>query len=414
MNTRIKTISVLLIMLAIISPPFVFAELEFFGKEMRGLIGLTVIILLCLENTKLKISELLIFSFLVFVILMEFLSKRSDLNNVLSAYAVIFVAFLIFRILKTNKLSGKTFLQIWMRFSLIISIFAIISFFLHQFTNLSDIFERTNSTKVYFNPEYDYKTSIFGFTVFKNFSFGGIERVASFFTEPQYAGLFFALNILIISKNSELFTKKHYISSVLAGLLTFSITFYLAFITYLILTLEVRTKIIMFFFFLLFLFLLILLYLLNVNFNFLDLILDQTSFQDRIERNLNVLVVLHDATFSKILFGHGVNTFQDINPDEGGRQGGRGLSSGFSYLLFEFGILISFFILSMFKSVSNKNYTLIIVGTLYLITIPWYRYYFCWYAIILCGLDYFNTISYKKTFSKSNLKNYKTTKDLLS
>ena len=99
MNTRIKTISVLLIMLAIISPPFVFAELEFFGKEMRGLIGLTVIILLCLENTKLKISELLIFSFLVFVILMEFLSKRSDLNNVLSAYAVIFVAFLIFRIL---------------------------------------------------------------------------------------------------------------------------------------------------------------------------------------------------------------------------------------------------------------------------------------------------------------------------
>ena len=52
MNTRIKTISVLLIMLALISPPFVFAELKFFGKEIRGLIGLTVIILLFLENTK--------------------------------------------------------------------------------------------------------------------------------------------------------------------------------------------------------------------------------------------------------------------------------------------------------------------------------------------------------------------------
>ena len=59
-------------------------------------------------------------------------------------------------------------------------------------------------------------------------------------------------------------------------------------------------------------------------------------------------------------------------------------------------------------SFSNKNYTLIIIGILYLITIPWYRYYFSWYAIILCGLDYFNTTSYKKTLSKSNLK------DLLS
>lgn len=393
-------------MLALISPPFVFAELKFFGKEIRGLIGLTVIILLFLENTKFKISELLILFLLGFIIVIEFLSQRSDLNNVLSAYAVIFVAFSIFRILKTNKLSGRTFLRIWMRFSLIISIFAIISFFAHQFTDLSDIFE--NAIEAYFNPKYDYKTSIFGFTVFKKFSFGGVERVSGFFNEPQYAGLFFALNILIISKNSKLFTKKYYISSVLAGLLTFSITFYLAFITYLILALEARKLRIMFFCFLLFLILLIIFYLINVNFSFFDLSLSQTSFQDRMERNLNALSVVNDASFSNKLFGHGVNTFQAINPDEGGRAGGRGLSSGLLYLLFEFGILISIFILALFMSFSNKNYTLIIIGILYLITIPWYRYYFSWYAIILCGLDYFNTTSYKKTFSKSNLK------DLLS
>ena len=145
-----------------------------------------------------------------------------------------------------------------------------------------------------------------------------------------------------------------------------------------------------------------------MNFSFFDLSLSQTSFQDRMERNLNGLSVVSDASFSNQLFGHGVNT------DEGGRAGGRGLSSGLTYLLFEFGILISIFILALFMSFSNKNYTLIIIGILYLITIPWYRYYLSWYAIILCGLDYFNTTSYKKTFSKRNLKDYKTTKNLLS
>jgi hypothetical protein len=410
MITRIKIISVLLIMLTLISPPFVFSQLQFFGREIRGLIGLAVIILLFFENTKFKASELLLLSFLVFVIVIELLLDRSDYNNILSAYAVIFIAFLLFKALKDNKFSSKIFLQIWMRFSLIISIFAIISFFLNQFTNLSDNFTSLNLTNSVFNPIYDYKNSIFGFTVLKEFAFGDIERVASYFYEPSYAGLFFAFNILIIPKNSKLFTKKYYIFSVLAGLLTFSVTFYLAFIIYLILSLEVRKLRIMFFLTLLILSLLLILYLSNVNFYFLDLTLSQTSFKDRMERNLIGLDVLKDASFFKILFGHGINTFQEINPDIRGRN----LSSGFLYLFFESGILISFFILSMFKSISNKNYTLLIVGLFYLMAIPWYKYYYCWYAVILCGLANLDTISYKKPFGKSNLKNYKITKGSLN
>ena len=148
-----------------------------------------------------------------------------------------------------------------------------------------------------------------------------------------------------------------------------------------------------------------------MNLNFFDVTLSQTSFQDRMERNLYTLEVVKNSTFSKVLFGHGINTYQDYNENDELR---RGLSSGLLYLLFEFGILISLFILIMFISFSNKNYTLIAIGILYLIVIPWYRYYFCWYAIILCGLDYFNTFNYKKYFSKNNIENYKITKDLLS
>ena len=126
-----------------------------------------------------------------------------------------------------------------MRFSLIISILAIISFFVNQFTNFNTDFVSFNSSESLFNPNYDYKISIFGLTVFKKFPFFEVERVSSFFIEPQYAGMFFAFNFLIASKNSELFSKKYYITSVLAGLLTFSVTFYLAYITYLILSLRI-------------------------------------------------------------------------------------------------------------------------------------------------------------------------------
>jgi hypothetical protein len=409
MHSRLKTISVLLIILALISPPFVFSELKIFGKEIRGIIGLTIIILLYLERTKFTVSELLIFFILGFVLILEYLSQRSSLNNILAAYAVIFVAYSLFRVLKTNKLSGIIFLQTWMRFSLIISLFAIISFFINQFTDISVFFENSSLFGSSFNPSYDYKISIFGFTVFKKFSLMGVERVSSFFNEPQYAGMFFAFNFLIASKNSELFSKKYYITSLLAGLLTFSITFYLAFIIYLILNLEARKIKIIFFYS--FLFLLIIFYSLDVNLNIPDLQLSQTSFLDRMQRNLYALEVVKDATFSKVLFGHGINTYQDYNTNDDLR---RGLSSGLLYLLFEFGILISLFILIMFISFSNKDYILIAIGVLYLIAIPWYRYYVSWYAIILCGLDYFNTTSYKKTFSKKNLKDYKTTKNLLS
>ena len=63
MHTRIKIISILLILLALISPPFVFSQLPFFGKEMRGMFGIAVLLLLYLENTKLKFSEIIFYSF---------------------------------------------------------------------------------------------------------------------------------------------------------------------------------------------------------------------------------------------------------------------------------------------------------------------------------------------------------------
>ena len=397
MNTRIKIISILLILLALISPPFVFSQLPFFGKEIRGMFGIAVLLLLYLENTKLKFSEIIFFILLMTILILEILSQRSSLNNALSTYAVIFVAYSIYRVLRTNNFSTVTFLRIWMRFSLIISILAIISFFVNQFTNFNTDFVSFNSSESLFNPNYDYKISIFGLTVFKKFPFFEVERVSSFFIEPQYAGMFFAFNLLIISKSSKLFSTKYYLASLLAGLLTFSITFYLVLTFLLIVNLKFKPINILFTVLMSLLLFVIISYSFNINFEKLNYIISQTSFKDRMERNLYAVEVLKDSSTSKLLFGHGINNFLKYTNDELGR----GLSSGFLYLFFEFGVLLSCLVLYLSISFSNKNLTLILISMIYLVVMPWYRYYFCWYAIILCGLNYYN---YKTLVNVSKLK----------
>ncbi len=397
MHTRIKIISILLILLALISPPFVFSQLPFFGKEMRGMFGIAVLLLLYLENTKLKFSEIIFFILLITILILEILSQRSSLNNALSTYAVIFVAYSIYRVLRTNNFTTETFLRIWMRFSLIISILAIISFFVNQFTNFNTDFVSFNSSESLFNPNYDYKISIFGLTVFKKFPFFEVERVSSFFIEPQYAGMFFAFNLLIISKSRKLFSTKYYLAILLAGLLTFSITFYLVLTFLLIVNLKFKPINIVLTVLISLLFFVIISYSFNINFETLTYIISQTSFQDRMERNLYAVEVIKDASTSKLLFGHGINNFLKYTNDELGR----GLSSGFLYLFFEFGVLLSCLVLYLSISFSNKNLTLILISMIYLVVMPWYRYYFCWYAIILCGLNYYN---YKTLVNVSKLK----------
>lgn len=407
MHTRIKIISILLIVLALISPPFVFSQIPFFGKEIRGMLGIAIISLLYLENTKFKFSEIIFFILLVIILTLEIFSERSSLNNVLSAYAVIFVAYSIFRVLRTNNFSNEIFLRLWMRFSLIISVLAIISFFVNQFTNFNTALVSFNSSESLFNPAYDYKISIFGFTVFKQFAFIGLERVSSFFTEPQYAGMFFAFNLLIISKNSNLFSIKYYFTSLLAGLLTFSLTFYLVFMLILILNLKFKQINVVLTALMSLLLFLIISYLFNVNFESFNLHFSETSFLDRMERNFYAIDVLKDASISKLLFGHGINNFIKYTDDELGR----GISSGFLYLFFEFGILLSCLVLFMSISFSNTNRTLLLISMIYLLAIPWYRYYFCWYAIILCGLNHYN---YKRPINVSKFKNKNTIKDPIS
>ena len=395
MHIRLKITFYLLIILASISPPSIFSEIDL-GREMRLLFGIIITIFLFFESSKFQTKDFIVLLLLVLIILVEVMFQRSSINNILSSYAVIFISFLLFRVSRLNKLNGETFLNLWSSSTLPIAILAIISFVIHQFSSFNADFLNFSSSNL-FNPEYNYRMSIFGFTMYKDFGFVGVTRVCSFFNEPQYAGMFFAFNMLLIKNKIKSISKKYFVINLLAGLLTFSVTFYLAFFVLTIFSMKQKNIRILFFSLLI-----IFVYYVFISDVSINRLMQGTSFSDRIDRNTYALDYLIDkASILNILFGHGIGNYQLINEDELGR----GLSAGFIYLMMESGLFFTCFIIFLLSLFTNNNRIVILIAMLYMLAIPWHKYYFCWYVIILCGLNYVNSFHHKNTDNKNGFLN---------
>ena len=222
MNNQYRIISLLLILLALFSPPFIFSQIQYFGREIRTVLGLLVLCLILVKTLKFNYRDIYIYLLIFFFISIELIIQRSQINNILSSYAVIIVGFSLFRLLETNPQSLKTFLNFWLRFSYVTAIAAIISFTLHQFTNFNADLLNFSSSQL-FNQTYNYKMSIFGFTIMKDFGFFKLARVCSYFTEPQYAGIFFAFNILIGRNYNKIIQIKYISYNILEYSVLFSI-----------------------------------------------------------------------------------------------------------------------------------------------------------------------------------------------
>ena len=119
MYRRIQFTFLLMIFLALLSEPFVFSQIDFVGREIRAFVGITVLLLLFLEKNKFRFSEILVYLILVIIILFEATLQRSPLNNVISGYVVILIAFSLFIILKEDNLKFNLLLKLWLIFSLI-------------------------------------------------------------------------------------------------------------------------------------------------------------------------------------------------------------------------------------------------------------------------------------------------------
>ena len=386
MYLRLQLAFFFLITFAILNEPFVFSQLSFIGREIRAYFGIITILLLFSIKTKFKFSELIFYFSIVLIILFEIILQRSNLNNILSNYVVLLVAFSLFRILHEDKLKIHYFLEKWLIFSFILSSGAIISFVVHQFANLDADILNFNNIDL-FNPKYGYNKSIFGFTINKSFEYLTLVRVCSFFKEPQYAGMFFAANMVITLNFTKPKKYIYFISSLIAGLLTFSFTFYISlflFVFYIFKSVKIKIILLIF---------CIAAFLLSYR-EIFDFVQNFSSFQDRFERMKNGINIISDSSTLNLFFGNGINTFVNVNRDSLGRS----ISSGFLFLFFEFGIFISFYILILANYFARNDLKIKLIFLVYLLVFPWFKFIIMWYLIILCGSSYNISVSRKFTF----------------
>lgn len=389
MYRRLPLIFFLLIFLALASEPFVFAQIDYPGSTLRAVLNIIILSLLFFEKPKFKFSELIIYSILALIILFELVVQRSTINNILSNYVVLLISFSLFRILKEDKFKFKLFFKMWLLFSFALAVGAIISFLVHQLSTLDADILNLESMDL-FNPKYGYRESIFGFTIEKNFDFIKVVRVCSFFKEPQYAGLFFAVNMLLAINCGKLIPRKYLFVNLLAGFLTFSYTFYVVFLVALFFL--IKQYMVRYILLIMFLFIIFLIFQIDALENIFEDFVTSSSYVDRLRRITNgIQVVVENLSITNFLFGNGINTFGEFNKDVLGRT----ISSGFLYLIYESGFFISYFILSLTTLIANKDRKLLLICIIYLLVFPWYKYYITWYLIIFCGLSY-NKIAIKK------------------
>ena len=384
MDIHKKFIFYSLIFLSMISPPLIFAEAIDYGRELRSFLTIILIFFLFLNSLKFEIGQLIIFLLLLFILIIEILVQRSDVNNILSFYAVLLISFFLFKNFKNNELKFHIFLHLWLKFSLILSFFAVISYIIHQFTSFNfDLFNFKSWES--FERNYPYKMSIFGNTIDKNFGFITVSRVCSFFNEPLNAGTFFGLNLLLAKVNRNFISKKYALFFLAAGLTTFSVTFYIILLFLMLRKFKLKLNNT----YLLGLITIFLTFLLMITISdveiFKHFISPHTSFDNRIERETFALKSILETPLSKFLFGHGIGNYAKAFPNNVGYT-----STGYVSFLFEFGIITFVAVLIFVLFFLKSRFDLLIVLSIGLLTYPIYRSFIYWYIIILIYFSYIN------------------------
>lgn len=368
-----KVALILAFILAFMSPPSIFGQMVFASRELRLFLSLFVMFLF-LGIATLNIYDLIVLLCATFLLSVEILRQISQSSNILSYYAIILFYVFLFITLRNNEHNRRMFLTLWIQVAYFISISSILLFVLHQFTSFNtDFFDFASLGD--FSAR-DLRFSFLGATQVKNFGFFTVIRSYSYFGEPQYAAFYFTINVLLANeinnKNSKY--KKLFFVNLLAGLLTFSVTFYVAMVIIYMLRLVERRSIfesLIIAFFLLLVAIPLFIISEDIIFTFFGGL--NTSYGDREIRMLNAWNILKSSSIFDFLFGHGVSYIGDAD---------RGLSAGFFHVLVERGLTGLLFVLVMLSVFMRRNILSFLICLLYLFTLTWYVNYIFWMGIL--------------------------------
>jgi hypothetical protein len=363
--------------LSILTPPTIFAHMDFMSRDIRTVLALTALFLIFLNY---KRPSMTLFEwYVVFLVLMyyvvEIVEKKSSINNVLSFYIVIIISIFLYHILNQDNHSKYIYLNIWIYLGYFLSISVIMVFIIHQFTQFDTDYLNLEALMDYSNR--NYRFSFFGVSQAKDYKYFSIARSSGFFPESQYAAFYFMINIMIgrFHYVRERY-KKWSILNLFAGILTFSTMFYITIICYYSLVYISKINLNYRNLSLAFGFMITLLFIsLNYNrtMNILMDILSYTSYSDRMNRITNSLNIISNSSSVDLFFGHGVSY-------TGGAD--RGLSIGLFHLLVERGLIGLLMVLSIMINFIQGNRIVYFIFVLYLMAFTWYVNYIYWFGLL--------------------------------
>jgi hypothetical protein len=204
---------------------------------------------------------------------------------------------------------------------------------------------------------YDYWFTPFGAVFAKDFLGVSVYRSFSFFHEPVYLALFYAVNVFLISPSLKEKSKVFFIVNVVGGILTFS---YLFFILSLILIFSIKITKISIKEYSYLLLVAVGLIILDSQIN----LFSSSSLSDRWERANFFFNAMEDANILQLMFGHGLALETGFD---------RGFSAGLFTTIYEVGIvnlIIIFIFIFVLKMPSKKFYIFLVLCTALLVFEP--------------------------------------------
>ncbi len=281
---------------------------------------IAISILLFFSSKKFLKIDLLMSALIILFIFILSISTSGKLDSVISAgnYCLtIFFGWSLYRFLYPTENRRYNLLSFYEGFFYVVVIFSILSLIFLLTIGEYDIF--------------GFKSDIFTqlvtpFGVHFKRVIGEIEVYRSFFyfVEAAHLAIFYAANIVIIGpllkKRSRKFIKLNF----LGGFLSFSVTFYVV-LLFLLIVQKIKSLSYVIYFSII----ILILFVLSQSFDLLGF----TSSDDRAERFLIFFILMEQATFFQLLFGHGVSIETGFE---------KAFNSGLTLSIFETGLIGTF------------------------------------------------------------------------
>ena len=316
MKVNLNYLKSLFLFLPIITyTPFFFNQL--INSYLRiGYFLLASIFLFCSSSKFSKNDIYVILSMISFILIIS-LSIQSSIDSVLSAgnYCLTLIfGWSLYRYLSVSSDRIKISLNFYVGFFYLVVIFSLISLIFLMTIGEYDLFGFKSDV---------YTQLVTPFGVHFKRAIGDITMYRSFFyfVEAAHIAIFYAANIIIVAPLLKRGSQKFIKLNLLGGILSVSVTFYVALLfLYIIKRTKSLSNIIFFSIGILILF------ILSQAFE----LVGYTSSDDRTERFLIFFLLMEQATPFQLLFGHGVSFETDFE---------KAFNSGLTLSIFETGII---------------------------------------------------------------------------